>query len=144
MIQHSLIRLAFRKQLLTVAGIPTLKAFENVDFNPGIEQQYLEEDFVPATSDVTSFPASTGLLMGTGLYVVKWYCVQNTGSVPADQGVDAILAVFPAGLALSLSNGDTVKIPPKPAPSRSQLIPNGAGWAAIAVRIPYVVYSRNF
>lgn len=137
MIAHSEVHLALRGRLLAVPGLPASNAWENVQFNPPTGE-YVEEDFVPATTDLFTFKVS-GRVEETGLYVIRWMGIANTGTSALRAKVDAVLAAFPPGFKFPpLANGDELRIRGDEAPSAGQIIPDGAGRAVCVITIPWI------
>jgi hypothetical protein len=145
MVDHNAIRLALRNRLLTVAGLPdaTNQALSNRQFTPTALTPYIEEDYVPASAGLVT-TAVNGVIQVTGLYVIRWYGIENTGELAVRQGTDAILAVFPPSFGFpALGNGDELRVRGDVAPYSGQVVPSGDGWAACAVTIPWRCLSRN-
>lgn len=143
MLNNKLCQLAFRNRVLTVTGLPTLHAMENVQFKPVVGQSWLEENYVPATGTLFSGPASGGMVEETGLSIWKWYEPDNTGFVTISNGTDAILALFTPGTTLSLSDGTTVRVRGDAIPRPGQILPDGKGWVYRQVTIPWRAYTTN-
>lgn len=122
-----------------VVGIPTLRAFENVALTPVGGRPYYEEDFVPATTSLLSFPAQGGALQENGLYVSKWYGLSGVGVSALRKSVDALKALFAPGTIIT-AGANTVRIGEAQA---GQIIPLTSGWSAIALPIPWWALSRN-
>lgn len=139
------IQLCLRGVVLTLPTLPAARAWENVLFRPTEGQPYVAEQFVPATSALQGLVRS-GTIETRGLYVVQWYGVVNTGLGALTAGVDALLALFPPGASFTASTGAIVYVRGDVGPSRGQIryddSRTGApGWAAIAVKVPWVVYT---
>lgn len=140
-IDYTAVRLALRAQLLTLSAVlPAQRAYENVAFTPTTGQPYLEEDFVPGSVALLGL-VSGGTVETTGLYVVKWYGVQNTGTNAIESGVTAILNAFPPGSTLPLPSGEVVRVRGDHAPYRGQALSLDTGWTCVPVTIPWRVYS---
>lgn len=134
--------LALRGQLLTAAALPEACAWENVDFTPPTAAEYIEEEFVPATPTLLT-TVSHGVLESPGLYVAKVYGFANTGAAAIRTITTSILGVFLPGSALTLGNGDVVRIRGDVAPWAGQILPQGNGRAVSTVTVPFRVYSTN-
>jgi len=136
MIDHQEVHLALRNRMLTASGLPsgTNHALENRTFTPS-GTPYIEEDFVPATSARIAFPRGT--IEDTGLYVVKWYGLANTGIAAIRAGVKAILAVFAPGWGMTLGSGDVLRVENNPAPWPGQILPQPNGFAVCTITIPW-------
>ena len=140
------VQLCLRNVVLTLPQLPAARAFENIAFTPTINQPYIAEQFIPATQTLQGLLKS-GLIEATGLYVIQWYGVLNTGLAAMTAGVDALLALFPPGASFTTTTGDVVRIRGDVAPFRGQIhyddSRTGApGWALCAVKIPWRVYTN--
>ncbi len=125
------------------AGPPFQRAYENVAFDGPAEFPYIEEEFVPATNKVQSFPVISAYTEDTGLYIVKWFGLSGKGPEAIRRGADAVLARFTGGTALTLSDGTTVRIPTEFGPRAGQITRVDGGWSYCAIEIPYVAESLN-
>lgn len=117
-------------------GLPTLRAWDNVAIDPVVGQPFIEEEYVPATSEAVTIPALGGTLRDTGLYVLRWYSRQGTGSLALRQPADAILALFKPGTALAVGSA-FLRVSSKTAPWAGQIRTTGDGWAVVTVTIPW-------
>lgn len=139
-VDNTAIQLALRARVMTLGALPALRSWENVEFTPTNGQPYIEEDFVPATVTLKGLIPG-GLVENTGLYIIKWYGLSNTGLNSITHGVDQLLALFPPGATITASSGDVVRIRGDVAPYRGQLRQDLPGWAVVLVTIPYRVLS---
>lgn len=142
MVDHLKCQLALRSHLMTVADLPTDKAWENVHFEPTTGQPFLEEEYVPATQTLRGLTPG-GVVEDTGIYVIRWYGIQNTGISAIRNGVQSILTAFRPGLSISASDGAVIRIRGNPAPFTSQLRNTDAGRAVVTISIPFRVYTHN-
>lgn len=117
-------------------GIPALRNTENLALAPIAGRWYVSEDYAGPTQTITTMTAR-GWAEYRGLYVLKVFGVENTGSLALDTVADAVLAAFPADSALSVSDGHTVRIGGKPAPYRSQILAGPSGWSVLSITIPW-------
>lgn len=143
MIDHGQAHLALRNRLLTVAGIPAARAWENKKFSAAPGVPYLADQYVPATSRILSFPANKGTTEETGLYVVQWYGLADTGITAMRTGVQAILAAFAPGTSLTATSGDVVRVRSDVGPVAGQILPMDSGFACCTVKIPWRAWSQN-
>lgn len=143
MINQKASHLALRARLLTVVGLPSVEAFENKQTVPTAGQPYLAEQFVPATSRMLSFPAAKGTVEETGLYVIQWYGVDDTGISAIRDGVQAILAAFAPGTTITSTAGDVLKVRSDVGPTAGQIVQIDGGWAVCTVKIPWRAWSQN-
>jgi hypothetical protein len=117
--------------------VPGVRAWPNVRVAPVVGRPYLEEEYVPGTSRVRTFPAASGSLEDTGLYVLRWYAPAETGLQALTQPADAVLALFKGGTALAVAAGLTCRVRTDPAPFRSAVRAAAAGWAVVTITIPW-------
>lgn len=144
MINNKLCRLAFRARAATLAGLPALRAKENIGgVKPTTGTAWTEENYVPGTSSLRAGPAQGGLVEETGLYIIKWYEPQNTGAKTMDEGVDSLMALFTPGTTMALSDGTTVRVRTDSTVKRGQILPDGKGWVYCAVTIPWWSLTNN-
>jgi len=123
-------------------GLPALRAWENLDFEPTTGRPFVEEDYLPGpAAQVTLGPL--GQIETLPQYVVKFYGLRNTGTGALYRMADAALALFAPRTGLTLSTGDVVTVQTNPAPYRSQLIPSEPGWAVCVVTVPCRGRSAN-
>lgn len=142
MVDLTAVQITLRTQLLTLSALPAGRAWENEKFAPVTDRPYIEESFVPATTTLRGLTKG-GTVETTGLYLIRWYGVANTGLGDLTAGVDALLALFPPGLALTTTTGDVVRIRGDIAPYRGGIKPDQSGWSMCVVTIPWRVFSIN-
>ncbi len=126
-----------------IAGLPALRAWENLDLEPITGRPYVEGDYVPATRDLRTIPSTGGVVEDTGLYIVKWYGIAGTGLLALSRAANALLALFRPGDVLALADSTTLRIRETPAPYRGQARADAPGWAVVTVTIPWRLYSTN-
>lgn len=122
------------------AKLPPIQAWENLQATPLTARWYIEEEYLPGPSNLIG---TSRFLEVFPTYIVKLYGLSNTGITALYRASDAILALFPPRLALTLSTGDVLRVRTNPAPSRGQLIPLAAGRAAIVNTIPLRAETAN-
>lgn len=125
------------------AGIPALRAYENVTIIPMSGRPYIEESFVPATSSIQTFPANGGQVEETGLYVIRWFGISGAGTSGIRKAVGALKSRFAPGTAWTLADGSVLRIRGDVGPSAGQLIRIDGGWTALTLTIPWRARSRN-
>ena len=131
--------------------LPTARAWENRHFVPVAGAPWVEEDYLPGpVAQVTVGPL--GDVETLPQYVVKLYGLPKTGTGALYRLADALLLLFPPRLAITLTSGDVLRVcggrnsageSAGPAPYRSQLMQDAAGFAVVVVTIPLRVRSRN-
>lgn len=139
------VQLCLRNVVLGLAQLPAARAWENIAFTPTEGQPYVAEQFVPAMQTLQGL-LTGGTIETRGLYVIQWYGMLGTGLGALTAGVDALLALFPPGAAFTASTGAIVRVRGDVAPTRGPIRYDDSrtgvpGWAVVAVRIPWVVYS---
>lgn len=143
MIAHGPAHLALRNRLLTVAGLPTARAFENVAFTPVAGTAYVAEQFVPATNTALTIPTAHALVEETGLYVVQWFGLDGAGISAIRAGADAVLAAFAPGTSVTSTANDVIRVRSDTGPRASQILPQPNGFAVCTITIPWYAYSQN-
>lgn len=130
-------------------GLPELRRWENTDpltdgapSEPTRGRPYIEEDFVPATATVFTFPANGGQVEETGLYVIRWYGLAGTGMSAVRQSVGALRARFSPGTPLTVS-GATLRVRADLGPFSGPVRPDGRGWAICTLTVPWLARSVN-
>lgn len=126
---------------LTVT-LPAIRGWDNVTVTPVAGRPYLEEDFVPGTSELISIPYNGGAMEETGLYVLKWYGLANKGSAGIRKCVDDLMLLFAPGTSLT-AGSDVVWIRDDIGPATSQIVPQGTDRAVCALTIPWRAYTTN-
>lgn len=125
-------------------GLPSLVSYENGPvFEPVQGRSYLELQLVEQPPELLSFPANGGTSEERGLYVVRWYSVAGYGRTGIGRCVDAVKALFTSGTTFAAPDGSTVRVRGDAGPSASQLQNRPAGFALIAVSIPWRRYVAN-
>ena len=124
-------------------ALPSLRFWENTDPTQTPAAPYLIEQYLPGPATRDSI-GPIARLTAEPMYVVQIAVPENTGRGAAASYADAILAVFPPGLALtSLSNGDVLKVRGDTAPYRGQLVRGEPNTAVVTVSIPFRCHSLN-
>jgi hypothetical protein len=128
-------------------ALPTYREFENVPFTAPATDPYSEEDFVPATHTLRSVTAVNGLVIITGIYVIRWFGKAGDGTAAMNTGLTALLARFPTGLTLTASDGTKVAIGSASGPNRGawrgQITNLDNGRPLSTVTIPWWLTSEN-
>lgn len=130
-----------------VANLPVMRAWENMAFNPITGVPYVEEDFVPATTELLG-QKNGGILVESGLYVLKLYGLSGKGVTAIRRTMDALEARFAIGTPMaagshtvvvgSLGAGSTQR-----GPSSGQIIPQGDGRSVCVLTVPWYAQSIN-
>ena len=126
---------------LTV-GLPALRAYDNRDFTPVAGRPFVETELVPATMTLRTGPAQGGTVVQTGLFVVRWYGLANTGALGIRKAVDALGALFTPMTALT-AGANTVRVREDVGPFASSISQRPGGWAVSTLTIPWRAFSAN-
>jgi hypothetical protein len=126
-----------------IAGLPSRRAYELVDFQIAAGIPYLDEDFVPAGGRQYTGPLVGGDIEETGLYVLKWYGTSGAGITALRRSVDALKARYAPGTPIT-SGADEVRIRTDLIPFAGQVLPNqDGGLALLTLTIPWRAHSQN-
>jgi hypothetical protein len=125
-----------------IAGVPVLRAYENVKIAPNPIAPYVEEDFVPGVSSLIAGPYAGGGFRDDGLYVFKLYGLSGKGVSAIRKGTDAIRARFAPGTNLT-AGSYTLKVRGDVAVRATQMLPLDSGWTVSAVEVPWFAHSTN-
>ena len=127
---------------LTVS-LPAARAWENERFaKPSPIKPYVEESFVPATSQTITLPANGGQVQQTGLYVLRVYGLSGYGLAGLNSYVDALLLQFAPGTALTIGS-DVLHVRTDTSVNAGQIIPLDNGWSVVTITIPWLARSLN-
>lgn len=125
-----------------VCGLPEGRAWENTDYTPTAGRPYVEEDFVPATSEMVSMPYANGVSRETGIYVLKWYGLSDRGVAALRKCTDALKALFTPGTALT-AGSHTVTVRGDEGPRVGELLPIAGGWVVATLIVPWQANTNN-
>jgi len=124
------------------ALMPTGRAYDNLNFTPTANRPWVNQSLVTGPSVLRSGPASGGTREDTGLFIVHWYALANTGAAALRKSVQAVAALFTSGTALA-AGSHTVHVRGDVAPSYSAPRAVNGGWVLSTLSVPYRVYSTN-
>lgn len=126
-----------------VCSLPEGRAFDNVAFDPTsyTGRPFVEEDFVPATKGLMG-QRNGGLVIETGLYVIKLYGLADKGVAAIRKTMDALEVLFAPGTALT-AGSHTVRVRTDVAPYQGQILPQGDGRSLCVLTVPWEAYSTN-
>lgn len=123
-------------------GLPALRAWENVRFQPLQGRPYVEEQFLPGTSSQISL-GPFGQLEVQPMYVVNVYVPEGV-DIRADAAYGrALIELFPPRLAITLTNGDVLRVRSDNGPFRGQRRNNIPGWSMSSVTFPLRLRTAN-
>lgn len=124
-----------------VAGLPLIRSWENKKAEKVAGRPYIDENFVPATQQLRGM-AQSGVVEETGLYVITWFGLENFDTGGINRPMNALKALFAPGTVV-LAGSVRIRIRGDVAPQGGQIIPQGNGWAACQLRIPWRAESLN-
>lgn len=125
---------------LTV-GLPSNRAWENVALTPTTGVPYVEEQYLPGpVAQVTLGPL--GELEALPQYVLLFHLPSSTG-LTVIRYTDALLRLFAPRTAITLANGDVVRVRSDVGPSVGQLQQSQPGFAVKPIAIPLRVRTAN-
>lgn len=124
-------------------GLPQGRALDNKTFSPVTGRPYIEEDFVPGTHALIGYPSQGSRNQEEGLYIVRWYGLENKGEGGIRRPVDALKRLFAPGTVLTLADGSVLRMGRNSAVVAGQILPQGDGWAVCTVSIPWRADTTN-
>jgi tetrahydromethanopterin S-methyltransferase subunit B len=125
-----------------VAQLPILRAYENIKIVPSPLAPYVEEDLVPATTTLISFPARDGTVAESGLYVLKLYGMPNTGASGMRKTLDAVRLVVSPGTTVTAGT-TIIRVRTDTAVVAGQLTPLDTGRVVCTLTVPWLAHSSN-
>jgi hypothetical protein len=123
-------------------GFPALRGYDNTRVEPITGRHYVETELVPAPTRLLTFPADGGTREDTGIFVVRWYGIADTGAKGLRQCLDALSALFRPGSTLPAGT-DTVRVRADSGPFASTITQRPGGFALVVFTIPWRVYRAN-
>ena len=122
-------------------GIPLGRAFDNKKFQGSAGRPYIEEDYVPATSTLLG-TKNGGYVYEEGLYVIKWYGLEDKGTGGIRKPVNALKALFAPG-SVVFASGLPVRVRADTTVKSGQILPQGDGCAVCTVTVPWRAETIN-
>lgn len=118
-----------------VAGLPLARVWEGRKAQLALGVPFVEEQLLGGP---TFRPGQTpnGHVEATPFYTIRFNVDENTGADALDLYADAFEALFAAGQAVTLGNGDTVRVRGDTGPFRGQILPTGDGFASLLATVP--------
>lgn len=126
-----------------LAGLPLLRAWENIEFTPISGRPYVAEEWVPGGSSVITWPEKTGIFHEDGLSQWRFYGLPKVGVSALRATVTAFKKLFTPGTFFNLSDGTTVAVRGDTAVKSSHILPAEPGWVVCIVSIPWQTFTRN-
>ena len=141
MLNHTLAQAALRTRLATLAGTYDL-ALENAQFNPTVGRAYIEEEYTPGTTAQIGV-GPLGTVETRPLFSVKVHTPEGQGMTAANTFRDALLALFPPRLAITLSDGTPLRVRTDTGPYLGPIKRYKPGWLTSPVAIPLWALTQN-
>lgn len=142
MIDHQQTQKALRARLLTWTDLPEHQGWENVKLQREQGEPYVVEQYIPGpTRQITV--GRDGELEITPMYQVQVHVPENEGYGTGASYADALIALFAPGTALTLDNGDVLRVRTDTGPFRGQMQRGDAGWVVVPVTIPCRLRTQN-
>ena len=122
--------------------LPATRGWENIEVTPTTGEPYVVEQLLPGGT--TQFSAGVGGWMEAQLlYSVQVHVPQKVGIGAANGYADALITLFTPRTAMTLTNGDTLRVRADTGPYRGQLLSRDPGWATVPVTVPLRLYTTN-
>jgi len=122
--------------------LPSNRAWENIDFDPTAGEPWVEEQFLGGpSSQITTGP--NGWLEVDPLYVLQVHAVEGKGVGAPNGYADALLSLFSPLTAMTLTNGDVLRVRTDTGPYRGQLLRRRPGYATVPVTVPLRLQTLN-
>jgi hypothetical protein len=121
-------------------GLPVLRAWENIAFDPPVGVPWVKESLVGGPSQRPGIVGGGHVEVRPTL-VVHVHAVEDTGAEASDSYADALLALFAPSQPMTLSTGDTLRVRGDTGPycgSSLRLVP---GFATVPVTVPLRLYT---
>ena len=132
------LQLALRRPLIDYCDslpVTVRQAWESKRFQREAGTIAVSDKLVPATQRLDGHVAMRALLTLTGLYVIQWYGLPNTGLELGDTA-DELVALYPPGTSFTVSDGNAVQIGTNPAPSAGEVRSLGTA-DVVTITVPY-------
>ena len=122
--------------------IPELRGWSNLEVDPITDRWYIEEEYLPGPSRQTSV-GTLGDMDHLPVYLTRLFSPQNIGVSALSKLADAILDTFAPRYAMTLADGNILRVRSNPGPERSQVLRDDDGFAYTLVTIPLWGRTRN-
>lgn len=125
-----------------ICGMPAGFATENVAFEPTQGVPFFEEAFPSGpTRQITL--GEFGWIEHDPLYVLHIHVPEGIGVGAANAYADGVITLLAPRAAVTLSNGDVVRVRTNPGPFRTQLRNFRTGYATVTVTVPLRLHTTN-
>lgn len=142
MIDHEQMQKALRARLLTWSSLPEYVGWENVELRRKEGESYVVEQYIPGPARQITV-GRDGQLEVDPMYQVQVHVPEGEGYGTAAGYVDEIIALYAPGTAMTLDNGDILRVRTDTGPFRGQLQRADAGWVVVPVTIPCRLRTQN-
>lgn len=122
-------------------GIPTLRAWENVAFEPTVGVPYVVEQFIPGPTTKITLGAG-GEVEGLPMYAPHVHVPAGVGVGAADAYADALMNHLAPLTSIALSSG-TLRVRGDTGPYRAQMLQTYPGFAVVPVTVPLRLRTAN-
>lgn len=128
MIDHRTVRSKLREQLLTVAGLPSARSWENRNFKPPTGEKWVRETYLPGDER----QSANDMVEAVGVVQYDLYCPAGAGTEEIEDLADAIKEAFKPSSVV----GSLVRI------DRSERLPGRQEpkWYSVPVRVSWRVH----
>lgn len=124
---------------LLVVGLPEQRVWENVRLdNKASGKPYIEEQWIPQPTRMLNIPYQGGKSEAIGLYVIRWYAVEDKGSASITRPADAVVELFKAGTIITTGAGQVIRVRGRESgPYRGEVRRASPGWVVCTITIPW-------
>lgn len=141
MLNHTNALTGLRTRLLTLAGTWDF-AKENEQFTPTIGRAYIEEEYSPGPSNQRGV-GPLGTVETLPQYHLKLHTPEGLGVTAAQTFRDALLALFPPRLAITLSDSTALQVRTSPGPMLGPMKRYKPGWITSPVTLSLWALTPN-
>lgn len=125
---------------LTV-GLPSDRAWENVQLNPTSGKPYVEEQYIPGPMHLDSLGANGDIEL-TPMYQLQIYTPENTGIGAGTRYVDALTVLFAPNTEIPVGS-EKLTVRASPAAFRGQRQIGAPGYSTIPFTVPLWISTPN-
>ena len=122
--------------------LPSKRAWENIEFDPDQGDPYIEEQFIPGPSQQITV-GTGGIVQVNPMYSVLFHIPQNVGIGAINRYINAVEVLFSPRTAMTLTNGDILRVRTDTGPFSGQTLKRKAGWVVAPVTIPLWLQTIN-
>lgn len=122
--------------------LPQYQAWENIEHEPTPGAPWVEEQFLPGPTRQFTVGLE-GTLEARPIYGMQVHVPENVGVGAPNRYADALIRHFKPLTAMTLDNGDVVRVRTDTGPFRGQLIRRKPGFVTVPVSFPLFMYTTN-